>query len=329
MGIDQILAAVLGFSAALLAGQFVIPYLRSQRIGQNIRNDGPKSHQSKAGTPVMGGVIFIIAAPVGTLLYCAVTGIKVNASQVTLLAFPILYATLGAIDDYRKVRTGRSLGLRAREKMALQVLFAALFMFFVSTQGRGSSIIVPFTGAELDLGIFYGIFVIFVVVGAGNGVNLTDGLDGLAAGTTTISLLGYLYIVKVYESLPNAPALSTPVLAWIGALLGFLYYNRHPAKVFMGDTGSNALGALLAAIAILTRTELVLVFMAGIPVIEALSDIAQVFSFQLFGKRILKMAPLHHHFELLGIKETAIVRAFWIAQAALALVGIFSMAYTG
>ena len=321
--------AVLALVAALIVGSFTIPWLRRLKMGQNIRSDGPKSHLSKAGTPIMGGLIFIAAAPVAMLAYRALTSRTTTAPEVLLMVFPALYAVVGFVDDYRKVRKGRSLGLRAREKMALQILFAALFMFAVSATGRGTSITVPFTGARIDLGMFYGLFGVLVIVSAGNGVNLTDGLDGLAAGTTLVSLAAFYYITRMLGTLPKEPDLGPSVLAWIGSLVGFLFYNRHPAKVFMGDTGSNALGALLAGIAILSKTELVLLFLAGIPVIETLSDILQIASFQLFGRRIFKMAPLHHHFELSGWKETRIVWMFWIAQAALALLGIVGMALAG
>lgn len=325
MLIDEVAVAVLGLAAAVIAGMVLIPHLRRLKIGQNIRSDGPKSHQSKVGTPTMGGLIFIVAAPAAHLVHRLTTSRPVGWEEALLLAFPALYAIVGFVDDYRKVRKGRSLGLRAREKMALQILFAALFMYAVSALGRGTTVTVPFTGAEFDLGIFYGLFGILVIVSSGNGVNLTDGLDGLATGTTLLSLFAFLYIAGVFGSLPGAPDLTGPILAWIGSLFGFLWYNRHPARVFMGDTGSNALGALLSGIAILTRTELVLLLIAGIPVVETVSDILQVASFQLFGRRIFKMAPLHHHFELCGMSETSIVWGFWIAQAAMAVLGVLSM----
>jgi len=326
---SEVWAAFLGLALALITGMVLIPHLRRLRIGQSIRSDGPQSHHVKAGTPTIGGLIFIISAPVAAVVYHVVNGLPVNMPVVLLLAFPALYAVVGFIDDYRKVRRGRSLGLRAREKMALQVLFAAVFMVLVSYTGRGTEVIIPFTGMPIDLGALYGLFGILVIVSAGNGVNLTDGLDGLATGTTLLSLAAYWFVARQYSTLPNAPALSAPIMAWIGALLGFLCYNRHPAKVFMGDTGSNALGALLAGIAILTKTELVLLFIAGIPVVETVSDILQVISFQLTGRRIFKMAPLHHHFELSGMSETAITWSFWAAQAVFALLGILAMAYAG
>lgn len=321
-------AAVFSIIAALVIGAFLIPWLRRLKVGQSIRSDGPQSHQAKSGTPVMGGLIFISAAAVGLILFGAMNRAPFAVPVWLVLAFPALYAVVGFIDDFRKVRLGRSLGLRAREKMALQILFAALFMYAVSATGRGTEVIIPLVGRVIDLGPLYGIFGILVIVSAGNGVNLTDGLDGLATGTTLLSLAAYLYICNLYSALPNAPALTVPVLAWIGALIGFFVYNRHPAKVFMGDTGSMALGALLAGIAILTKTELVLVLIAGIPVVEALSDIIQVVSFQLTGRRVFKMAPLHHHFELLGVSETTIVWAFWGAQAVMALLGVLCMALT-
>lgn len=317
--------AVFGTIAALVIGAFFIPWLRRLKVGQNIRSDGPQSHQAKSGTPVMGGLIFVSAAAVGLILFRAINHTPLTAPEWLMLTFPALYALVGFVDDFRKVRKGRSLGLRAREKMALQILFAAIFMYAVSATGRGTEVIIPFTGHVFDLGRLYGIFGILVIVSAGNGVNLTDGLDGLATGTTLLGLAAYLYICNVYSTLPNAPSLTASVLAWCGALIGFFVYNRHPAKVFMGDTGSMALGALLAGIAILTKTELALVFIAGIPVVEALSDIIQVISFQLTGRRVFKMAPLHHHFELLGVSETTIVWAFWAAQAAMALLGVLSM----
>lgn len=324
--IDASLPLILGVAFSLILGLVLIPWLRRLKIGQQVRSDGPKRHQAKAGTPTIGGVIFIAAAPLSVAVSHALLKTRPTAVDALVLFFPAFYGAVGFIDDYRKVRRGRSLGLKAREKMALQILFAAIFMYLVTMTGRTSSVIVPFTGTEINLGAFYGLFGVLVIVSAGNAVNLTDGLDGLATGTVAIALTAYCHIATASESILGTGGLRSSILAWLGALLGFLVFNRHPARVFMGDTGSNALGALLAAIAILTRTELVLVFIAGIPVIETISDILQVASFQLFGKRVFKMAPLHHHFELCGWKETRIVLVFWLVEAILALIGIASMA---
>jgi len=322
---EAALPLALGFVFALVLGLLLIPHLRRLNIGQQIRAEGPKSHQSKAGTPTIGGIIFTLGAILALAAYHVAVSTMPSTSEVLAAALPVAYGVIGFIDDYRKVRLGRSLGLRAREKIALEILFAAAFMFAVAETGRGSSIIVPFTGKEIRLDALYGLFGTTVIVGAGNAVNLTDGLDGLAAGVVAIGLSAYYLIARSGAGLLGLGGLSSSILVWIGALLGFLVYNRHPARVFMGDTGSLALGALLAGAAILTRTELVLLFVAGIPAIETVSVVLQVASFQLFGKRVFRMAPLHHHFELAGMKETRIVPAFWLAQAALALLGIVSM----
>ena len=274
----------------------------------------------------MGGLIFIVSAIVAWAGYRIITRSRASVDELLIMAFPALYAAVGFIDDFRKVRRARSLGLRAREKMALQVLFAALFVYAAELAGRGTYVILPFTRATVDLRVLYGAFGVLVIVSSGNAVNLTDGLDGLAAGTVLIALGAYYVIGRAAEPALGISGILAPTAAWGGALLGFLAYNRHPAKVFMGDTGSNALGALLASIAILTRTEVVLLFVAGIPVIETLSDILQVASFQLLGKRVFKMAPIHHHFELSGWRETKIVTVFWVAEAIFALIGIASMA---
>ena len=274
----------------------------------------------------MGGLIFIVSAIVAWAGYRIITRSRASVDELLIMAFPALYAAVGFIDDFRKVRRARSLGLRAREKMALQVLFAALFVYAAELAGRGTYVILPFTRATVDLRVLYGAFGVLVIVSSGNAVNLTDGLDGLAAGTVLIALGAYYVIGRAAEPALGISGILAPIAAWGGALLGFLAYNRHPAKVFMGDTGSNALGALLASIAILTRTEVVLLFVAGIPVIETLSDILQVASFQLLGKRVFKMAPIHHHFELSGWRETKIVTVFWVAEAIFALIGIASMA---
>ena len=324
--VESSLLFLSGLGAALLLGALLIPWLRKLKIGQQIRSDGPKSHQSKAGTPTMGGLIFIMSAIVAWAIYRLLTGTGVTVEEVMIMGFPALYAAVGFIDDFRKVRRGRSLGLRAREKMALQILFAALFVYAAESMGRGTYLILPWSRATIDLGALYGVFGVLVIVSAGNAVNLTDGLDGLAAGTVLIALGAYYVIGRAAGSALGLFGICGPVAVWGGAILGFLAYNRHPAKVFMGDTGSNALGALLASIAILTRTEVVLIFIAGIPVIETLSDIVQVASFQLLGKRVFKMAPIHHHFELSGWPETKIVAVFWVAQAIFALLGIASMA---
>jgi len=320
---------ILGFVFSVVLGRVLIPYLVKFRVGQHIREEGPRSHQKKAGTPTMGGIIFLLSILISQVIYHKSMSVPLSKEEVLVVSLMLGYGVIGFIDDYKKIRYGRSLGLRAREKMALEILFAGIFMWFFVD--RGSRVIVPFSGSTIDLGILYSLLGIFLIVGSGNAVNLTDGLDGLASGVVAIGLLAYYFIGKkyayVFSENPGLKGLEIVALTSVGALFGFLIFNYHPAKVFMGDTGSLALGGLLSAMAIATRTELVLAFIAAVPLIEALSVILQVASFQLFGRRIFKMSPLHHHFELLGWKETTIVHVFWLAALGFTLLGILSMAY--
>lgn len=320
---NTLLPLVSGFLLSILAGLAVIPYLTRLKLGQHIREEGPKSHQKKAGTPTMGGMIFMAGTVLSEAIYRAVTRTLPPVEELLLLGLFISYGFIGFLDDYRKVRLGRNLGLKAREKLALQVLFAALFTWFFADR---KTVLLPFLGGEFYLGLLYPLFVIFIIVGIGNGVNLLDGLDGLASGVLVIDLAAYAFVAYQGASALGMD-LSPLALAGVGSLLGFLVYNKHPAKVIMGDLGSLSLGALLSGFAVATRTELVLLFLGAMPIIENLSVILQVASFQLTGKRIFKMSPLHHHFELSGWKETTVVYAFWSAAAVFAFIGILSMAY--
>lgn len=311
-----------GFVFSWVLGIGVIPLLRRLKVGQHIRTEGPKSHAKKAGTPTMGGVIFVLGTVLSLALYRGVTRTVPFKEELLILGLFVSYGAIGFTDDMRKVRGGRNLGLKAREKLAFQVLFAALFTWFFADR---KGVLIPFLGGEFSLGILYPLFAIFIIVGIGNGVNLLDGLDGLAAGVVAIGLATYAYIAK-QGAYALGMDISPLALSSLGAVLGFLLHNKHPAKVIMGDLGSLSLGALLAGLAVTTRTELVLIFVAAMPIIENLSVILQVASFQLTGKRILKMSPLHHHFELSGWKETTVVYVFWLAAAFFAFLGVLSMA---
>lgn len=312
-----------GFVVAASIGRVFIPYMRRMKIGQHIREEGPRSHFKKAGTPTMGGVIFLLGTAVPVAFGSFLGLIRRDAWLATGVFFA--FGLIGFIDDWRKFRRGRSLGLRAREKMGLEILAAAVFLYIWRTGGGSSSVIVPVINRQVELGALYPLFGVLVMVGSSNAMNLTDGLDGLAAGVSAIGL-GALSLVCIEKAgLGGTGGLEHLAPMAIGAIFGFLIYNRHPARVIMGDTGSLALGALLAAFGVLTKTELLLLFFAGVPVVETLSVIAQVISFQLFGRRILKMSPLHHHFELLGWPEVKVVRTFWLAQALLACAGIWVM----
>lgn len=320
--IKIIQAFVIALVVTLALGPVFIPLLRRLKFGQNIRSDGPQRHLSKAGTPTMGGVIFVI----GTLVAGIYTGIN-DADALVVLGVTLGFGLIGFLDDYMKVALKRSLGLRAREKLLGQILLAALLsVLAITLLGRGTGIAVPFssllTGQNVvfELGAWlYVIFSIIVVVGTANAVNLTDGLDGLAAGVTIVVAIAFV----VVGILSGSPGVALAMAALAGGCLGFLFYNRHPARVFMGDTGSLALGGALGAAAVITKSELFLFIIGGIYVLETLSVMLQVFSFQVFGRRILRMSPLHHHFELGGWSETRVVRTFWLASVIFAAVGLY------
>ena len=319
---ELLLAAGLSAGIALAAGPLMIPFLRRLKFGQSIRQEGPQSHLAKAGTPTMGGIIMVLALLPATLLFR-------HSLEIWVALFVTLgYGLIGFLDDFIKVVLKRNLGLKAREKLFGQVLIAAgLAYFSAAYMNRGTDLWIPFWGQNFDLGPFYYVLIFFVLVGTTNGVNLTDGLDGLAAGVTTVAALAYAVIAGWFAR----PDLSLFCMALAGSCLGFLKYNAHPAKIFMGDTGSLALGGALAAVAVMTKTELLLVVVGGIYVIETLSVAIQVASFKSTGRRVFRMAPIHHHFELSGWPEQKVVKTFWLAAAVFALLalGILAMSRTG
>ena len=286
----------------LFSGVYFLPLLHRLKYGQSIREEGPASHQQKSGTPTMGGVMIVLAVTAATLLFAPLT-------VTTLLALFIFlgHFLLGFADDYIKVVKKRNLGLRAYQKLLGQ-LGIALVTILIGRHllGHDTSVWVPVLGTSLDIGAWYYVLVVFVLVGTSNAVNLTDGLDGLAAGTVAVAAL--FYAMLLYGTDSSLMAFSAAI---IGACVGFLWYNHHPARIFMGDTGSLALGGALAGIAILSRTEALLPIVGIIFVCEALSVILQVASFKTRGKRIFRMSPIHHHFELGGWRETRVVYTFW------------------
>ncbi|MDS1029573.1 phospho-N-acetylmuramoyl-pentapeptide-transferase [Bacillota bacterium LX-D] len=304
-----------GFAAliCLLIGPLLIPFLRYLKFGQMVRDDGPQRHLKKAGTPTMGGIMFILAVTICMLIFAE------QSKETYLLIIVFLgYGLIGFADDFLKVFLRRPLGLKARYKLVGQVLLG-LFLGFaaVCLLNRGTAIGLPGTDLSWDLGLFYPLFVILVLVASTNAVNLTDGLDGLASGLTMFSALTLGIIA--YEQ--KQPELVIFAFALAGGCLGFLFFNKYPAKVFMGDTGSLALGAAVGTLAVLTKTELLLPLIGGVFVLETLSVIIQVISFKLTGKRVFRMSPLHHHFELVGWKETKVVTVFWIVGLVMASLG--------
>lgn len=315
--IDIIRTIVVSFIITIILGSVFIPLLKKLNIGQNVRDDGPKTHLKKSGTPTMGGIIILVA-----LLITTLTSGMVKKDTYILLLSTFGFGLIGFIDDFIKVVKNRSLGLKPYQKLIGQVILAVILAIYQSnTSMLGTKIIVPFTDKYLDLGPFYVPFIAFVVVGTVNSVNLTDGLDGLASGVTLI-VLSFFGIVALNWGMNS---ISIFAAALTGGCLGFLIYNSYPAKVFMGDTGSLALGGAVSGLAILLNLPLIIPIVGGIYFIEAISVIIQVISYKLTGKRVFLMAPLHHHFEQKGWKETKVVAVFWSVTVILCLVGIISL----
>jgi phospho-N-acetylmuramoyl-pentapeptide-transferase len=317
---ELLYAAVLAFVVALILGPLVIPVLRRLKFGQSIRQEGPQRHYAKAGTPTMGGIIILTALTVSTLFFVG------RSHEVWLALFiTVGHGLIGFVDDFIKVVLKRSLGLKARQKLLGQIVLAMVLAYMATAFfGRGTELWIPLWSIQVDLGGFYYGLIFLVLVGTTNAVNLTDGLDGLAAGTSTVAALAYAVIALQF----GRPELAIFCVALAGASLGFLRYNAYPAKIFMGDTGSLAIGGALAAVAVLTKTELLLMVIGGVFVIEALSVIIQVLSFKSTGKRIFRMSPIHHHFELSGWSETKVVRIFWLAGAVCAVIGLLMMLFS-
>lgn len=295
---SAVLTVILGF--------FAIPLLKKLKARQSIREEGPKSHRIKNGTPTMGGLFMLLAA-----VLVVVFNKMIDPAVLWLLFLTLGHGFLGFLDDFIKAEKKRNLGLTAKQKMLGQIILAVLFCWgVVDTLHLPCSIAIPFTQIDISIGLLYYPFVVLVIVGASNAVNLTDGLDGLASGCCVIAFSAY----AVYCYMTGFNDLGYFIIILAGACIGFLFFNYHPAKIFMGDTGSLALGGAIAGISVMTRTELLLIFLGMIFVLEALSVIIQVASFQLTGKRVFKMSPLHHHFELSGWSEVHVVWAFWIFE---------------
>lgn len=332
----SILGVLTALVISLIVGPRMIRYLSSYNIGQSVRDDGPESHFSKAGTPTMGGALILIAIVVSTLLWS-----DLSSRFVWVVLFVTVgFGAIGWVDDYKKIVYGNSKGLSARIKYLCQSvvgLSAALALFHTAQFPIETQLIVPFIkNILIDLGWMYVVLTYFVIVGSSNAVNLTDGLDGLAILPTVLvgGALGvFAYVTgninfSGYLGIPYVPGVGEMVIfcgAIVGSGLGFLWFNTYPAQVFMGDVGALALGAALGAIAVIVRQELVLFIMGGLFVAETLSVVVQVASFKLTGRRIFRMAPLHHHYELKGWPEPRIIVRFWIITVVLVLIGLASL----
>ncbi|AST97419.1 phospho-N-acetylmuramoyl-pentapeptide-transferase [Shouchella clausii] len=309
---------ILSFAAAVIMSPLFIPFLRKLKFGQSIREEGPKSHQKKSGTPTMGGIVIVLSIFISALaIGIAITGF--TPELLLLMVVTLGYGIVGFVDDYLKVVRKHNLGLTSKQKLAGQLVIAAIFYIGLLAISFDTFIAIPGTTFGFDLGWFYLILIVLMLLGASNAVNLTDGLDGLLAGTGSIAF-GAFAILAWSGGFIDTALFSTAIT---GALLGFLVFNAHPAKVFMGDTGSLALGGAIAAIAILTKMELMLIIVGGVFVIETLSVIIQVASFKLTGKRVFRMSPLHHHYELVGWSEWRVVVTFWLVGMIFAIMGIY------
>lgn len=334
--VRAILGVLTALGISLLLGPWFIRRLTALRIGQSVRNDGPQSHLSKSGTPTMGGALILSAIFISTLLWADLS----NRYVWVVLIVTAIFGAVGWVDDYRKVAKRDSRGLPARWKYFWQSIAgfgAAIFLYYTAQSPAETQLFIPFfKNVALDLGLFYIVFTYFVIVGTSNAVNLTDGLDGLAIMPSVmvagaLALIAYLaghsqfsqYLNIAY--IPGAGELVVFCCALVGAGLGFLWFNTYPAQVFMGDVGALALGAALGLIAVIVRHEIVLFIMGGIFVLETVSVILQVASFKLTGRRIFRMAPIHHHFELKGWPEPRVIVRFWIITLVLVLVGLATL----
>ncbi|MGI5875239.1 MAG: phospho-N-acetylmuramoyl-pentapeptide-transferase [Dethiobacteria bacterium] len=304
---------MVSFFLSLIICPFYIYFNRRQRYGQQIREDGPRRHLKKAGTPTMGGLVFLASLVLTSIFFAPKTPLFILALSMTLVS-----ALLGFLDDYQKVVNRRSLGLKARHKLLGQLAIALIIYFFLLRYGHSTLVRVPFSSLEIDFGYFYPLLIFIIVSGFSNGVNLTDGIDGLAGGSAILALLALLFLAS-WQGLEELVYFCGIL---VGACFGFLIYNLHPARVFMGDVGSLSLGTALAVVAILTKSEFLIVVIGGIFVLETISVILQVISFRLTGKRLFLMSPLHHHFEMKGYSEWRIVVGFWALGFCFSVLGM-------
>jgi phospho-N-acetylmuramoyl-pentapeptide-transferase len=309
---------LIGGTAALLICIFLAPkfisFLHEREFGQHIREDGPEGHHHKAGTPTMGGVILFLAISVPFLILS-----DYDARSLGVFGAAVACAVLGFADDYTKIVKRRSLGLRARTKLGV-VIAISLGLWWIATREAhlADTLRLHVVDYQIDLGAFYPVLIYLVVAGTTSAVNLTDGLDGLAAGCAAIVLLAYIGITFITTGQRDLALLSACL---VGGSVGFLWFNAFPATIFMGDTGSLGLGGAIAGLAVMTKTEVLLIVLGGIFVVEALSVVVQVFSFQTLRKRVFLMAPIHHHFELMAWSETKIILRFWIVAAICSAIG--------
>lgn len=313
-----IFAIMVGFLSSTVLGLILIPLLKKMRAGQKISIFVGEAHRKKEGTPTMGGLIFIVPTVIATIGLLITEKISYTSNLGIVLLVFVGYATIGFLDDFLSIKKGNNEGLITYQKLFLQVLIAVGFFYIYMKSGGQTAWVVGTLHIDIEMDWLYGLFILLVLVGASNAVNLTDGLDGLAGGLSAIAFVAFS-LISLMVGFEDIGIFS---LILVGSIVGFLVFNTHPAKVFMGDTGSLALGAAMGTIAILTHRELTLLVVASVFVVETLSVILQVIWVQCFGKKLFLMTPLHHHFEKLGWQETDIVKLFWVFGLVVAMAGI-------
>ncbi len=316
-----VLAMMIGFVLAIAFGLILIPVLRKINVKQKISVFLEEKHKKKEGTPTMGGLIFIIPTIITMLIFLVTDKVTYSENIFIVLFVFVSYAILGFIDDYLIIKRKENDGLTEMQKLLGQLAIALVFFFIFMKSGNDPIVYIYTLGIKIHMGWFYGVFLLFVLVASSNAVNLTDGLDGLAGGLSAIAFLAF-GLISWGSRVPGNEAMAIFCFVLVGSLFGFLFFNTHPAKVFMGDTGSLCLGATLASIAILTSHEITLIVVAGVFVIETAVSIAQMLSLRILGKRLFLMAPLHHHFEKLGWPEQDIVKMFWVVGMILSMAAI-------
>ena len=317
-----VLGIMLGFILSLITGLVLIPVLRKKKIGQSTSKLINERHIKKEGTPTLGGLIFIIPTILSILFLYIRGSININHNLIITVFVFLSYALLGFIDDYLKVKKHNNDGLSVKVKFILQLLIAIIFYSIYKYNGGLTDVTISLFGIKIQLGYFFGMFILFLLVGTTNAVNITDGLDGLCGGLSAMAFLSYGVISWGSYWITGYQEMAIFCFILVGSVLGFLVFNTHPAKVFMGDTGSLALGGALATVAILTRHEISLAVVGGVFVIETLSSLIQIIAIRKFKKKIFLKAPLHHHFEQLGWIENDIVKMFWIVGFILGMIGL-------
>lgn len=318
----SVLGLMLGFVLSLVAAVILIPLLKKLHVGQRVSKLINERHLKKDGTPTIGGLIFIIPTILIMLILYLRGSIEFNSNLIILIFVFLAYGALGFIDDFLKVKYHNNNGLSIGVKFLLQTAIAVVFYIIYRNNGGDSNLVISSLGINVSLGWAFGLFILLVLVGTTNAVNISDGLDGLAGGLSVVAIMAYGVIAWGSKWISGYQEIAIFAFVLCGAILGFLVFNTHPAKVFMGDTGSLALGGALATIAILTKHELSLLLIGGVFVVETLSSAIQIIAIRKFHKKVFLKAPLHHHFEELGWEETDIVKLFWVVGLFLAMIGI-------